>query len=415
MGLPYQYIKKFPELCVPAGNLKILKYAIEYGADAVYAGGGRFNLRTLGDNFTPEDLHQAAEYVHARGRKLYFTLNAIISESEIRGLECYMDEIKAIEFDAVIVSDAGVFQLLKKTFPGMRLHISTQVSTSNHEAVNFWGKLGAARVNLARELSIDEVRDICRKSNIETEVFIHGALCISYSGRCMLSKYLSGRDANKGECSHTCRWKYYLMEEKRPNSFFPVDQDKKGTYIYNSRDLCLLEKLDMIVDCGADSLKVEGRMKTENYVGTVTWVYRKALDLIKDRKFTEQKKKSLLKELDKTTHRNFTTGFMFNNKPGSPELAENDNVGYIRKYRFAGSVSGFSKKYNGPIIKARNQVRTGDVLDILQPGKNPVKFKLEKMLGAKSEILLNVCNTNEEMIIWDLGMIDNFSLIKVRI
>jgi putative protease len=407
--------KKIPELCVPAGNLNILKYAVAYGADAIYIGGGRFNLRTMGDNFTADELLQAVEYAHLNKRKVYLALNAIIDERELGELEKYIHSIKNLDFDAVIISDPGVFQKVREIIPGARIHISTQTSTSNHQSVNFWGSLGASRINLAREVSHADIKDICRLSIIEIEVFVHGALCISYSGRCMLSKYLSGRDANKGLCSHTCRWKYYLMEEKRPNAYFPVLQDKRGTYIYNSRDLCLLPELEKIVETGASSLKIEGRMKTENYVSRVTWVYRKALDLIKEGKFTEQKKSYLLNELDKTTHRTYTTGFMFLDGKYSPELTDNDNVGYLRKYRFTGNVESFSEKYDGPVIKARNQVKKGDMLDIIQPGKNPLKFKLSEIIDAQSEKQMEVANTNARIIIKGLGKIDSYSLINVKI
>ena len=407
--------KKIPELCVPAGNLNILKYAVAYGADAVYIGGGRFNLRSMGDNFTVDELLQAVEYAHSQNKKVYLTLNAVIDESELAEFQGYVNDIKSIAFDAIIISDPGAMQKVREIVPGARIHISTQTSTSNHEAANFWGNLGAFRVNLARELNYNDVKDICSLSNIEIEVFVHGALCISYSGRCMLSKYMSGRDANKGQCSHTCRWKYYLMEEKRPNAFFPVYQDKRGTYIYNSRDLCLLSELDKVVETGVSSLKIEGRMKTENYVGIVTWVYRQALDLIKFGKFTDQKKIYLLNELNKTTHRTFTTGFMFLDGKHNPELIDNDNVGYLRKYRFAGTVESFSEKYGAFVIKARNQIKTGDMLDILQPDKNPLKFKLSEIIDANSDKQMEVANTNARIIIPGLGKIDKYSLINVKL
>ncbi len=407
--------KNIPELCVPAGNLNILKYAIAYGADAIYIGGSRFNLRTMGDNFTDDELSQAVEYTHLNKRKVYLALNAIINECELSELEKYINNIKNLGFDALIISDPGVFQKIREIIPDVRIHISTQASTSNHQSVKFWASLGASRVNLARELSHDDIKDICHLSNIEIEVFVHGALCISYSGRCMLSKYMSGRDANKGSCSHTCRWKYYLMEEKRPNAYFPVFQDKRGTYIYNSRDLCLLVELDKVVETGVSSLKVEGRMKTENYVSRVTWVYRQALDLIKEGKFTEQKKSYLLKELDKTTHRTYTTGFMFLDGKHNPELTDNGNVGYLRKYRFAGNVESFSEKYGAPVIKARNQIKKGDVLDIMQPGKNPKKFNLSEIIDSNSEEQMEVANTNASIIIKGLGKIDSYSLINVKL
>jgi len=425
-------IKKIPELSVPAGNLKILNYAIAYGADSVYVGGKSFNLRTLGQNFSIEKLKQATDIVHDKNKKIYLTLNAIISECELNDLINYLMQIKDIEFDAIIISDPGLLNLLKKFFPNTRIHISTQQSTSNHFAVNFWAELGVKRVNIARELSYEDIKKICSNSNIEIEVFVHGALCISYSGRCLLSKYLIGRDANKGQCAHACRWKYYLMEEKRPNLFLPVIQDKRGTYILNSRDLCLIKKLDLIVDAGVAALKVEGRMKTENYVSTVTWAYRKALDLIKDNKFDNQEKESLFKELEKTSHRAFTEGFMFlknefldnkdnnkNNKNSlycdyAQQLTENDNAGYIQNYKLLGSVEGYDKQFNGPIIKARNQVKIHSLINIIQPYKNALEFNLNNLIDFKTKNKIKIANTNDYIIIPDIGSIDSFSIIKVK-
>jgi putative protease len=407
--------KKIPELCVPAGNLNIFKYAVNYGADAVYIGGNKFNLRSSGDNFTVDEQAEAVDYAHARDRKVYLTLNAIIDEGELEELADYLKIIKSINFDALIISDPAAFQLIREFMPNKRTHISTQVSTSNHHSVNFWAELGAERVNVSREIPYSELLALVEKSNIEVEVFIHGALCISYSGRCMLSKYLSCRDANKGECSHTCRWKYYLMEEQRPNMYFPVVQDKRGTFIYNSRDLCLLSKLDLIVESGVSAIKIEGRMKTENYVGLTTSIYRQALDLIKAGNFTDQKKIYLLNELDKTNHRNFTEGFMFlENAINAPELIDNENVGYIRKYRFAGVVEGFSKGKNGSVIRAKNQFKNGEVLDIYQPGKNPKKIRLKNVIDYNTGEAVDVINTNDLVIIPGIGKLDDFSLIRVK-
>ena len=407
--------KKIPELCVPAGNLYIFKYAVNYGADAVYIGGNKFNLRSSGENFTVDEQAEAVEYAHTRGKKVYLTLNAIINEGELEELTDYLKTIKNINFDALIISDQAVFQLIRDVMPDKRIHISTQVSTSNHYSVNFWAELGVRRVNVSREIPYSELLALVRKSNIEIEVFIHGALCISYSGRCMLSKYLSCRDANKGECSHTCRWKYYLMEEQRPNMYFPVVQDRRGTFIYNSRDLCLLSKLDLIVESGVCALKIEGRMKTENYVGLTTSIYRQALDLIKSGNFTEKKKEYLLNELDKTNHRNFTEGFMFlENARNNPELVDNQNVGYIRKYRFAGVVEGFSKYKNGPVIRAKNQFKNGEVLDISQPGKYPEKIRLKNIIDYNTGEAVDVINTNDLVIIPGIGSLDDFALLRVK-
>jgi putative protease len=407
---------KLPELCVPASNLNVLKYAVAYGADAVYIGGGKYNLRTFGDNFTTTELKQGIEFAHSHNVKVYFTLNAIISENEIKDLKDYIHKIKDIEFDAFIISDPAVLNLLKQIIPAARIHISTQTSTSNSLAVNFWASLGASRINLAREVTYSDLCNIIvhKKPATEIEVFVHGALCISYSGRCMLSKYMSGRDANKGQCSHSCRWQYYLMEEKRPNMFFPVDQDKRGTYIYNSRDLCLLPKLDLLVAEEVDSLKIEGRMKTESYVSMTTWVYRKALGYIEEGKFTRQKISYLMKELDKATHRNFTLGFMFLDDSRHRELTENDNVGYIKKFRFIGVYESFSEKYNGPIIRVKNQFKVGEKLDILQPNENPKKFMVKKMLLANTQEVIKVANPNDLVIICNIGKINQYSIYRIK-
>jgi U32 family peptidase len=411
--------KKIPELCVPASNLNVLKYAVAYGADAVYIGGGKYNLRTFGDNFTIGELQQGVEFAHFHNVKVYITLNAIINEHELEDLIEYVDKIKDIEFDAFIISDPVVLQLLKQKIPAARarIHISTQISTSNSIAVDFWASQGVSRINLAREVTYSDLCNIIANKNpvtTEIEVFVHGALCISYSGRCMLSKYMSGRDANKGKCSHSCRWQYFLMEEKRQNMFFPIDQDKKGTYIYNSRDLCLLPKLDLIVDAGVDSLKIEGRMKTESYVSLTTWIYRKALQYIKEGKFTRQKISYLVKELDKATHRNFTQGFMFNDNNSDRELTENDNVGYIRNYRFVGVYKDYSKKHNGPIIRVKNQFKSGETIDVLQPKENPKKFVVKKMLLANNEEEIGVANPNDLVIIKDIGEVNQYSIFRVK-
>ncbi|MCL5070731.1 MAG: U32 family peptidase [Actinobacteria bacterium] len=415
--IPVKKSKKLPELCVPASNLNVLKYAVAYGADAVYIGGGKYNLRTFGDNFTIDELQQSIEFAHSHNVKVYLTLNAIISEYEMEGLKDYICKIKDTEFDAFIISDPSVMQLLKQIIPAARIHISTQTSTSNSIAVNFWASQGASRINLAREVNYSDLCNIIANkgpAKTEIEVFVHGALCISYSGRCMLSKYMTGRDANKGQCSHSCRWQYFLMEEKRQNMFFPIDQDKRGTYIYNSRDLCLLPKLDLIVAAGVDSLKIEGRMKTESYVSLTTWVYRKALQYIEEGKFTGQKISYLMKELDKATHRNFTLGFMFLDSNKRSELTENDNVGYIKNYRFVGVYEGHSKKYNGLVIKVKNQFKAGETLDILQPNENPKKFMIKRMLLANTEEEIEVANPNDLVIINDIGEVNQYSIFRIK-
>ena len=404
--------KKIPELLVPANNLNILKYAVNYGADAVYVGGKEFNLRSIRGNFSLKELEEGVDYAHKNGAKIYFTLNSIVYEHELARLRKYLKELKDISLDAVIVSDFGILELIKEILPERKIHISTQTNVNNHMGVDFFEKFGARRVNLAREINFSDLKDIVEKANIEIEIFIHGALCISYSGRCMLSKYMTGRDANGGKCAHSCRWKYYLMEEERANLFFPIEQDKRGTYIYNSRDLCLLDKLKLLADIGVDAFKIEGRMKTENYVSLTTWVYRKALDYIKQDKFTEQRISYLINELDKCSHRNFTSGFMF--LKDRSELENNDNVGYIIKYRFIGVYHDFSDKYNGPIISVKNQFKTGEAMDILQPHKNPKRFVIRKMVLMSNNVEVECANPNDLVVICGLGRLSPYSIFRIK-
>ncbi|MFZ3106049.1 MAG: U32 family peptidase C-terminal domain-containing protein [Candidatus Hydromicrobium sp.] len=405
--------KKIPELLVPANNLNILKYAVNYGADAVYVGGKEFNLRSIRGNFSIEELEEGVRYAHKYGVKLYFTLNSIVYDHELARFREYLNKLKSINLDGIIVSDFGALELAKEILPDRRIHISTQTNINNHPGVIFFEKLGASRVNLAREINFSDLKNIIDRTNVEIEIFIHGALCISYSGRCMLSKYMTGRDANRGECAHSCRWKYYLMEEERANLFFPVEQDNRGTYIYNSRDLCLLSELKLLVDAGVDAFKIEGRMKTENYVSLTTWVYRRALDYIAQNKFTDQKISYLTRELDKCSHRNFTSGFMF--LKDRSELEDNDNVGYIKKYRFVGIYHDFSNKYNGPIINVKNQFRVGEVIDILQPYKNPKKFMVGKMISVSDNTETDCANPNDIVIVPNIGDLNPYAIFRIKI
>lgn len=404
--------KKIPELLVPANNLNILKYAVSYGADAVYVGGKKFNLRSIRGNFNIRELKEGVRYAHKNGAKIYFTLNSIIYENELTRLIKYLDRLREIELDGIIVSDFGAMGLVRKILPDKRIHISTQTNVNNHQAVNFYEKLGAKRVNLAREISFSNLKNIVKNTKIEIEVFVHGALCISYSGRCMLSKYMAGRDANKGKCAHSCRWKYYLMEEERENLFFPVEQNNRGTYIYNSRDLCLLAKLNQLVDTGIDAVKIEGRMKTENYVSLTTWVYRNALDHIKQRRFTVKNISYLTSELEKCSHRNFTRGFMF--LRDKSELEDNDNVGYINKYDFIGIYHSYSSRYKGPVISVKNQFKSGKTLDILQPHKSPKRFIITRLISASDNSETECANPNDKVIVCDLGKVDPFSIFRIK-
>ncbi|MCJ7471860.1 MAG: U32 family peptidase [Actinobacteria bacterium] len=403
---------KIPELMVPANNLKILKYAINYGADAVYVGGKKFNLRSIRGNFSLDELVEGVKYAHNKGVKVYFTLNSCIHENETDDLRDYIKDLKSIDLDGIIVADLGAIELIREIIPEARIHISTQASITNHHGVKIAEKLGASRVNLAREISFDDLKVIKNKSEVEIEVFVHGALCISYSGRCMLSKYMAGRDANKGECAHSCRWNYFLMEEQRSNLFFQIQQDKSGTYIYNSRDLCLLPELNKLIGAGIDSIKIEGRMKTESYVSLVTWVYRMALDYIAEGSFTGDKIDYLIHELDKASHRNFTKGFMFS--AGNNELIDNENVGYIKKYTFVGTVVGGREEYGGTVIGVRNQFNKGSILDILQPRRKPQEYRVDKIIMASNGEEADVANPNDIVVIPGIVCLDPYSILRIK-
>jgi len=406
---------KIPELLVPVGNLNTLEYAISYGADAVYLGGKRFNLRSLGSNFTVDELKKASEYAHNKNVKIYLTLNSIVFESEIDELKKYLNEIKEIDFDGFIISDPGIINLINNYFKNPRIHISTQTNITNHLAVDFYSKIGASRVNIAREVKYKDLKDIIKKSKIEIEVFVHGALCISYSGRCMLSKYMSGRDANKGECAHSCRWKYYLLEEQRPNIFYNIIQESDGTYIYNSRDLCLISKLDLLVQAGVSALKIEGRMKTESYISQTVWAYRKALDYIYEDKFTDENKIFLLNELNKCSHRNYTLGYMFLDDLN--ELEDNEGVKVCQDYKFIGVCREKIDNFKIPLILVKNHFNKGEVIEILEPHKMPREVIINEIKIVKNnlEFSSDEANPNDTVILKDIGNIDRYAILRKKV
>jgi len=366
------------ELLAPAGDLERLKVAIMYGADAVYLGGQIFGLRASAKNFSLEDLAEGVNYAHERGVKVYVTANIIPHNEDLSGFPEYLKEIYKIGVDAVIVSDPGTFSIVKETVPNMEVHISTQANNTNHMTVKFWGNLGASRVVLARELNFKEIKEI--RDNIpeelELEAFVHGAMCMSYSGRCLLSNYMANRDANRGECAQPCRWKYNLVEEKRPGEYIQVIEDEKGTYFMNSKDLCMVEYIPEIIESGITSLKIEGRMKTTYYVAMVVKAYRAAIDSYyknpKDWKFDPK----WMNELKKASHRDFTTGFYFD-KPGHTEHLY-DNTSYIRDYSFVGVVKSYDKSTKIATIEQRNRFFLGDEIEITGP-KEEVTITVNEM------------------------------------
>ncbi|MCR5847391.1 MAG: U32 family peptidase [Lachnospiraceae bacterium] len=361
---------KKPELLIPAGSLEVLRTAVNYGADAVYIGGDVFSLRAKAKNFTKEEMIEGIAYAHSKNVKVYVTANIFAHNGDLKEAEEYFKEMALIKPDGLIISDPGMFMLAKKFCPEIERHISTQSNNTNYETFKFWYELGAKRVVNARELSLAEIKEI--RANIpddmEIESFIHGAMCISYSGRCLLSNYFTGRDANRGECTHPCRWKYAVVEEKRPGEYLPVYENERGTYIFNSKDLCMIEHIPEMVDAGINSFKIEGRMKTALYVACVARTYRKAID---DYFESEEKYRSniewYISEISKCTYRQFTTGFYFS-KP-SEETQIYDNNTYINEYTYL----GMSDKTDSEsvYIEQKNKFCVGDTIEIMKPdGRN---------------------------------------------
>ena len=376
---------KKPELLAPAGNLEKLKIAVIYGADAVYLGGENFGLRAGAKNFTLEELAEGVKFAHDRGKRVYLTLNIIPHNEDLVGLPEYVAKLKGLGLDAVIISDPGILKIVKDIIPEMEVHLSTQANTTNYAAVNFWYEQGVKRIILARELSLKEIEEIIKKSppDIKIETFVHGAMCISYSGRCLLSNYMVGRDANRGDCAQSCRWRYYLMEETRPGEYFPVYEDKRGTYIFNSKDLCMIEYLPLLIEAGISALKIEGRMKSSYYVATVVKAYRHLIDSY----FSEPKEyfgaEKWLDEIKKVSHRYFTTGFFFA-KPGSKEQRYNSSA-YIKTYDFAGLILDYNTSNQMATIEQKNRVFAGDEIEIFGPDGDFFTQKIEKMWDEDGE------------------------------
>ena len=365
------------ELLAPAGNLSRLKIALAYGADAVYAGGDSFSLRVRAKNFSDEELLEAIRYTHEKGKKFYLALNVIPHNEDIDDLIEYIKKMKEFKPDAFIISDLGVFNIAKEYAPEIPIHISTQANNVNYMTVDAWHKMGAERVVLARELSFDEVKTIREKTNpkLELEAFIHGAMCISYSGRCLLSSYMTGRESNSGDCAHPCRWQYTLMEEKRPNEYFPVYENDRGTFIFNSKDMCMIEYIPELVNSGVTSFKIEGRVKTEFYVATVIGVYRRAIDTYLKDPENFKFNPLWLEELSKVSNRGYTTGFWLK-KPDNNSQNVVDG-GYVRTYDLAAL---FERNENGKcVFTQKNKLSLGDTVEVMLPNGEPFSFVIDKM------------------------------------
>ena len=376
---------KKPELLAPAGNLENLKMAVTYGADAVYLGGEDFGLRARAKNFNFTQLTEGINFAHNRGKKIYLTLNIIPHNNDLEYLPEYLERLKNIEVDAMIISDPGILSIVKNIMPEMEIHLSTQANTTNYASVNFWYKQGVSRIILARELSLEEIKEIVEKSpaGMKIETFVHGAMCISYSGRCLLSNYMINRDANKGDCAHSCRWKYYLMEELRPGEYFPLYEDERGTYFFNSKDLCMIEYIPELINAGISAIKIEGRMKGSLYVSTVIKVYRQIIDnyLSNPDKYSYDDK--WMNEIKKASHRGFTTGFYFG-KPGPDDQRYNTSE-YIQLYEFVGLIVDYNEKDGMAKIEQKNRIFVGDEVEIFGPEGKFFSQKIKLMYNDKGE------------------------------
>ena len=395
-----------PELLAPAGNMEKLKVAIRYGADAVYLGGKAFGLRNLAGNFTRAELEEGVAYAHARGVKVYLTVNAFADNADLPELERYLDEVANIPFDAFIAADPGVVSLIAERHPGRDIHLSTQANTTNWRAARFWQSQGVTRVNLAREMSLEEIAETARRCDIELEVFVHGAMCISYSGRCLLSSAMTGRDANKGECTQPCRWNYAIVEETRPGEYFPIHEDESGTFIFNSKDLCLIEHLPALVESGVHSLKIEGRMKGIYYAASVIRIYREALDRYWEDPEGYRLEPHWLEELAKVSHRGYTTGFLF----GKPRDVDHEYLScYVRNYEFVALVEeGLAE---GTQVLVRNRLKVGDVLELIGQGASFTRFTLTGMRDLEGTPL-GVAHANQRVVLEGITGAGEFDLIR---
>lgn len=365
------------ELLIPAGSLDVLKTAVIYGADAVYLGGEAFGLRAKAKNFTNEEIKEGIAFAHERGVRVYITANILAHNEDLAGVEAYFEELKSIGPDALIISDPGVFAIARRVLPEMELHVSTQANNTNYGTYLFWHQLGAKRVVSARELSLKELKEIRQHipDDLEIESFVHGAMCISYSGRCLLSNFLTGRDANQGACTHPCRWKYAIVEETRPGEYMPIEENERGTFIFNSKDLCMIEHVSELMDAGIDSFKIEGRMKTALYVATVARTYRKAIDdYLKDPALYQQNMEWYKAEIGKCTYREFTTGFFFGKPDHNSQIYDNNT--YVKNYTYLGTVEEVREDGLGKIGQ-KNKFSVGEKIEIMKPdGRNiPVIVK----------------------------------------
>ncbi|MDY3817589.1 MAG: U32 family peptidase [Lachnospiraceae bacterium] len=393
---------RIPELLVPASSLEVLKVAVIYGADAVYIGGEVFGLRAKAKNFTLDEMREGVEFAHAHHVKVYVTANILAHNYDLEGVREYFEELRSVGPDALIISDPGIFTIAREVLPDMELHVSTQANNTNYATYLFWQKQGAKRVVSARELSLAEIKEIREHipDDLEIETFVHGAMCISYSGRCLLSNYFTGRDANQGACTHPCRWKYAVVEESRPGEYLPVYENERGTYIFNSKDLCMIEHVPELIDAGIDSFKIEGRMKTALYVATVARTYRKAIDdyLESPEKYKENMP-WYLDQISNCTYRQFTTGFFFG-KP-SEEAQIYDSNTYVKEYTYLGII-GEQNEAGLYAIEQKNKFSVGETIEIMKPNGDNIEVTVKQIVDEDGRQQMSAPHPQQKLWV-DLG------------
>lgn len=400
------------ELLIPASSLEVLKVAVIYGADAVYIGGEAFGLRAKAKNFSMEEMKEGIEFAHAHNVKVYVTANILAHNNDLQGAREYFAELKDIKPDALIISDPGMFTIAKEILPETDIHISTQANNTNYGTFNFWHKMGAKRVVTARELSLAEIKEI--RANIpeemEIETFIHGAMCISYSGRCLLSSFMAGRDANQGACTHPCRWKYSIVEESRPGEYMPVFENERGTYIFNSKDLCMIEYIPEMVSSGIDSFKIEGRMKTALYVATVARTYRLAIDdYLKSPQIYKSRLPFYREEISKCTYRQYTTGFFFGKPDQNTQIYDSNT--YEHEYTYLGIVGECDK--NGRYsIEQRNKFSVGETIEVMKPDGSNVECTVKAIFDEDGKAMESAPHPKQKLWI-DLGIpLEEFDILR---
>ena len=400
------------ELLIPASNLEVLKVAVMYGADAVYIGGEAFGLRAKAKNFSLEDMKEGIEFAHARDCKVYVTANILAHNYDLDGARQYFEELKEVGPDALIISDPGMFTIAKEVWPEVDIHISTQANNTNYMTYQFWWKQGATRVVSARELSLKEIKEIREHIPYEMEIesFMHGAMCISYSGRCLLSSFMAGRDANRGECTHPCRWKSSVVEEQRPGEYMPVYENERGTYIFNSKDLCMIEHIPEMLDAGIDSFKIEGRMKTALYVATVARTYGLAIDeFLQDPELYKSRIPFYKSEISKCTYRQYTTGFFFG-KPNENTQIYDTNT-YVKEYTYLGIV-GAKNEQGMYSIEQRNKFSVGEQIEVMKPDGSNLTVTVKRITDENGTDMESAPHPKQKLFI-DLGVeLDEFDILR---